>query len=52
MLPSTPPSIKNEIFYDTPLETVYVVSENANKAYQAQRPCEEYEIVVKPAGIK
>ena len=52
MLPSTPPSIKDEIFYDTPLETVYVVNENAKKAYQAQEPWNEYRIVVKRTGIK
>ena len=52
MLPSTPPSTGWDIFDDTPLETVYVVSENAKKAYQAQWSGNEYKIVVKPTGIK
>ena len=52
MLPSTPPSIEDEIFYDTPLETVYVVSENAKTAYQAQEPWNNSAIVVMPTGIE
>ena len=53
MLPSTPPSTEgNLIFYNTPLETVYVVDEDAKTAYQAQAPWSEYEIVVMPTGIE
>ena len=52
MLPSTPPSTGYSIFYDTPLETVYVVDENAKTAYQAQKPWNYYEIVVMPTGIE
>ena len=51
MLPSTPPSTGKWIFDNTPLETVYVVDENAKIAYQAQEPWNEYEIVVMPTGI-
>ena len=35
MLRSTPPSTESNIFGNTPLETVYVVDEDAKKAYQA-----------------
>ena len=52
MLPSTPPSTGSEIFDYSPLVTVYVVSENAKKAYQAQGPWNEHRIVVKRTGIK
>ena len=52
MLPSTPPSTGIWIFDGTPLETVYVVDENAKTAYQAQKPWNEYEIVVIPTGIE
>ena len=52
MLPSTPPSTGTKIFYNTPLETVYVVDEDAKTAYQAQEPWSEYEIVVMPTGIE
>ncbi|MDY4564962.1 MAG: leucine-rich repeat domain-containing protein [Alloprevotella sp.] len=52
MLPSTPPSTGETIFSDTPLETVYVVDEDAKTAYQAQAPWNEYEIVVMPTGIE
>ena len=52
MLPSTPPSTGWGLFYDTPLETVYVVDEDAKTAYQAQAPWNEYEIVVMPTGIE
>ena len=52
MLPSTPPSTEYGIFYDTPLETVYVVDENAKTAYQAQEPWNNYAIVVMPTGIE
>ena len=52
MLPSTPPSTGANIFSDTPLETVYVVDEEAKTAYQAQAPWSEYEIVVMPTGIE
>ena len=41
------------MFDDTPLETVYVVDEDAKTAYQAQAPWCEYEIVVmQPTGIE
>ena len=52
MLPSTPPSTGSNIFYNAPLETVYVVDEDAKTAYQAQVPWSEYEIVVMPTGIE
>ena len=52
MLPSTPPSTGEYLFYDTPLETVYVVDEDAKTAYQAQAPWNAYEIVVMPTGIE
>ena len=52
MLPSTPPSTGYWIFDETPLETVYVVDEDAKTAYQAQEPWSEYEIVVMPTGIE
>ena len=48
MLPSTPPSTGFGIFDATPLETVYVVDEDAKTAYQTQEPWNEYEIVVMP----
>lgn len=51
MLPSTPPTARY-IFHNTPLETVYVVDEDAKTAYQAQWPWSEYEIVVMPTGIE
>ena len=51
MLPSTPPSTGSKIFDYNPLETVYVVDEDAKTAYQAQAPWSEYEIVVMPTGI-
>ena len=52
MLPSTPPSIDSYIFYKTPLKTIYVVNENAKKAYQAQGYWNNFAIVVKRTGIK
>ena len=52
MLPSTPPSTGDWIFDGSPLETVYVVDEDAKTAYQAQAPWSEYEIVVMPTGIE
>ena len=52
MLPSTPPSTGSNIFYNAPLETVYVVDEYAKTAYQAQAPWYRYEIVVTPTGIE
>ena len=52
MLPSTPPSTGKWIFVGTPLETVYVVDEDAKTAYQAQAPWSEYEIVAMPTGIE
>ena len=51
MLPSTPPSTGANIFSDTPLETVYVVDEEAKTAYQARYPWSKYKIVVMPTGI-
>ena len=52
MLPSTPPSTGYWIFDNTPLETVYVVDEDAKKAYQIRNPWKAYEIVVMPTGIE
>ena len=52
MLPTTPPRAVQLIFFNTPLKTVYVVNENAKKAYQAQWPWNEYKIVVKRTGKK
>ena len=52
MLPSTPPSTGYWIFDETPLETVYVVDEDAKTANQVQEPWSEYEIVVMPTGIE
>ena len=52
MLPSTPPSTGAYTFSDTPLETVYVVDEDAKTAYQARAPWNRYEIVVMPTGIE
>ena len=49
---STPPSIGDGVFTGTSLETVYVVDEDAKKAYQAQAPWSAYEIVVMPTGIE
>ena len=42
MLPSTPPSTGSKIFDNTPLETVYVMDEDAKTAYQPQVPWSEY----------
>ena len=53
MLPTTPPGTGWNIFLDTPLETVYVVDEDAKTAYQAQYPWKRYAIVVMPTtGIE
>ena len=52
MLPSTPPSIGGPIFYNTPLETVYVVDEYAETAYRSKYPWSQYKIVVMPTGIE
>ncbi|WP_235386321.1 leucine-rich repeat domain-containing protein [Prevotellamassilia timonensis] len=53
MLPSTPPSTGSAILDYTPLETVYVVDEDAKTAYQVKYPWHEYEIVVmQPTGIE
>ena len=49
---STPPSIGDGVFTGTSLETVYVVDEDAKKAYQAEYPWSAYEIVVMPTGIE
>ena len=52
MLPSTPPRSGNWRYDDTPLETVYVVDEDAKTAYQAHKPWKAYEIVVMPTDIE
>ena len=52
MLPSTPPSTGSRIFDGTPLETVYVVDEDAKTAYQAKAPWKKYKIVVMSTGIE
>ena len=52
MLPSIPPRGYTTIFEDTPLETVYVVDEDAKTAYQAKGPWRQYSIVVMPTGIE
>ena len=53
MFPSTPPSTGSNIFEDTPLETGYVVDEDAKTAYQVQEPWNQYAIVVvMPTGIE
>ena len=52
MLRSTPPSTGYGVFTGTSLETVYVVDEDAKKAYQAKNPWSAYEIVVMPTGIE
>ena len=51
MLPTTPPSAGDKIFYNTPMETVYVVDEDAKTRYQAKTPWNAYEVVVMEAGI-
>ena len=40
------------MFSGTPLEKVYVVDEDAKTAYQAQKPWNQYAIVVMPTGIE
>ena len=40
------------MFYNAPIETVYVVDEDAKTAYQAQAPWYQYKIVVMPTGIE
>ena len=52
MLPFTPPSTGPSVFENTPLETVYVVDENAKTAYQTRQPWNQYAIVVMPTGIE
>ena len=52
MLPTTPPRAVQYIFFNTPLKTVYVVNENAKRAYQAQGYWNNYAIVVKRTGKK
>ena len=52
MLPSTPPSTESLIFCLTPLETVYVVDEDAKIAYRSKYPWSQYKIVVMPTGIE
>ena len=52
MLPTIPPRAGWGIFAFTPLGIVYVVSENAKTAYQAQEPWKSYAIVVMPTGIE
>ena len=51
MLPSTPPNTY-KTFDETLLETVYVLDEDAKKAYQAKYPWSQYKIVVMPTGIE
>ena len=52
MISSIPPITGDGIFYDTPLETVYVVDEDAKTAYQAEKPWKQYAVVVMPTGIE
>ena len=52
MLPSAPPSTESKIFDNTSLETVYVVDEDAKKAYLIRNPWKAYEIVAMPTGIE
>lgn len=52
MLSPTPPSTGYDLFYETPLSTIYVVDEVAAQAYKAQKPWKDYEIVVLPTGIE
>ena len=51
MLSAEPPSTGNNLFGDTPLQTVYVVSEDAKNIYQGVEPWSAYDIVVLPTGI-
>lgn len=52
MLPTTPPDVSySSIFLNTPLETVYVESEEAKALYQTKAPWEDYEIVVMGTGV-
>lgn len=51
MLSAEPPSTGYNLFRDTPLQTVYVVSEDAKKIYQGVEPWSAYDIVVLPTGI-
>ena len=51
MLSAEPPSTGYNLFRDTPLQTVYVVSEDAKNIYQGVEPWSAYDIVVLPTGI-
>ena len=51
MLSAEPPSTGYNLFGDTPLQTVYVVSEDAKNIYQGAEPWSAYDIVVLPTGI-
>lgn len=51
MLPTTPPEVGFDLFTNTSLETIYVVSEEAKALYQATSPWNAYEIVVMETGI-
>ena len=51
MLPPTPPTTGSKAFLSVPLQTVYVVDENAKARYQAAPPWNQYRIVVMPTGI-
>ena len=51
MLSAEPPSTGYNLFGDTPLQTVYVVSEDAKNIYQGVEPWSAYDIVVLPTGI-
>ena len=51
MLPPTPPTTGSKVFLSVPLQTVYVVDENAKALYQAAAPWNQYRIVVMPTGI-
>ena len=51
MLPPTPPATGAIIFKRVPLETVYVVDENAKALYQAASPWNSYSVKVVPTGI-
>ena len=51
MLPPTPPTTGSKVFLSVPLQTVYVVDENAKARYQAASPWNQYRIVIMPTGI-
>ena len=51
MLTTTPPEGRL-VFYATPLQTVFVVNEDAKALYQAAEPWKYYDIVVMSTGIE